>query len=120
MQARGIQVAPLIRAARRAAGLSVNQLAEELGVGKTTVRDLETGRRIATGIEVAAIARAIDTSVAPLEDRIRRARVDGRIVDLEREVSWIERLMLENGHGHGPVPIYEHQLSLGTNGGGPR
>jgi transcriptional regulator with XRE-family HTH domain len=118
MQPRGIQVAPLIRAARRGAGLSVAQLAEELGVGKTTVRDLETGRRTVTGVEVRAIARAIETSVAPLEDRIRRARVDGRIVELEREVSWIERTLLQqNGDGH--HGIHEQQLSLGTNGGGP-
>jgi transcriptional regulator with XRE-family HTH domain len=93
----------MIRAARRGAGISVDQLARELGVGRTTIRNLEAGRRIATGIEVAAIAKAIETSVQPLEERIKKARVDSRIVELEREVSWIERLVHQNGNGHRPT-----------------
>ena len=115
-QARGIQVAPLIEAARNAAGISVAQLAEELGVEQTTIRRLENGRRTPTGIEINAIARAIRTNTAPIETRIRRARVDGRIVELEREVAWIERLVHESGNGHHGL-IDEPQLS---NGGGPR
>ena len=81
-QVRGIQVAPLIGAARRAAGMSAEQLAEELGVERTTIRRLETGRRTPTRIEINAIANVINTSTAPIENRIRRARVDGRIVEL--------------------------------------
>jgi hypothetical protein len=51
---------------------------------------------------VAAIARAIDTSVAPLERRIRRAKVDGRLVEPEREVAWFERSLVHT-NGGGPT-----------------
>jgi transcriptional regulator with XRE-family HTH domain len=112
VQPRGTQVGPLVRAARRSAGLSLTQLARELGVGKTTIHDLEVGRRSVTGVEVVATARALDSSVAPIEDRIRRTRVDGRIVELEREVAWIERLMHTNGNGNGLID--EPQLSNGS------
>ena len=96
MQPRGIQVAPLIRAARRSASLSINQLAEELGVGRTTVVSLETGRRSATGVEVATIARVIEASVAPLEERLRRARFDNRLVS--SSVSWLVRARGARAH----------------------
>jgi transcriptional regulator with XRE-family HTH domain len=99
MQVRGIQVGPLLEAARHAAGMSVAQLADELGITRTTYRRIETGERNPTGIELNTIARVIETSVAPLETRVERAKVNRRIVDLQREIAWIERSVATNGNG---------------------
>jgi transcriptional regulator with XRE-family HTH domain len=93
------EIARRVRAARAYAGLSVNELAERIGLGLQTIKRIESGKRAARRFEIWAIAEAcnlpreffeIDLDLlsrrsAALQETL--ARVDERLERLERQLS---------------------------------
>src|SRR3954452_13743388 len=52
------EIARRVRAARAYAGLSVNELANQIGLGLQTIKRIESGKRTARRFEIWAIAEA--------------------------------------------------------------
>jgi transcriptional regulator with XRE-family HTH domain len=94
------EIARRVRAARAYSGLSVNDLADAVGLGVQTIKRIESGKRTARPFEIWAIAEACklpreffdldfrELSLAASSQSEMLARIDCRLDKLERALGW--------------------------------
>jgi transcriptional regulator with XRE-family HTH domain len=97
---RHAEIARRVRAARAYSGLSVNDLADAVGLGVQTIKRIESGKRTARPFEIWAIAEACklpreffdldfrELSLAASAQSEMLARIDCRLDKLERALGW--------------------------------
>jgi transcriptional regulator with XRE-family HTH domain len=109
---RGSTFGDRLRAERVAAGLTQLQLGERVGLSRSMVAMLETGRSSVLLATASKVARALDVSVADLVmEGGDLFEVEFVVGEVERSTPppWMERKILAQIHGPAPVSVWPYR-----------